>query len=408
MKKSLSAKQVTWLLTLVYFTGYLTRINFASIIQSVVTETGFSKSALSAIPVCLFVAYAVGQVVNGRLGDKIQPQSLILCGLGCSSIINIVFPFCSTSIPLMCVLWGINGFVQAMLWPPIIQIMVRSMSAREYNSNVALLTIGSTGAKVAIFLLAPLVISVGGWKSVLFICSGFGIATTVAFLLLKDRIVMQPLPVSEQPAEKKQGFRLPRASVMPILFIFLAIILHGMLRDGLDTWMPSYLVEVFQFSDSSAIFSRVFLAIFGVISIMLSKRIYTRFFKNEIACALWLFGVSTLAALVLFIGFNAGAVLTIVMMMLISGIQCGINLMLISYVPKRFRHYGGISTITGLLDAFAYVGSAASTYGVAVIAENLGWRFTTGTWLGISALGLICVLVAAKPWQRFYRVHEDD
>ena len=240
MKKSLSAKQVTWLLTLVYFTGYLTRINFASIIQSVVTETGFSKSALSAIPVCLFVAYAVGQVINGRLGDKIQPQSLILCGLGCSSIINIVFPFCSTSIPLMCVLWGINGFVQAMLWPPIIQIMVRSMSEREYNSNVALLTIGSTGAKVAIFLLAPLVISVGGWKSVLFICSGFGIATTVAFLLLKDRIVMQPLPVSEQPNEKKQGFRLPRASVMPILFIFLAIILHGMLRDGLDDWMRQY------------------------------------------------------------------------------------------------------------------------------------------------------------------------
>ncbi len=407
MKKSLSAKQVTWLLTLVYFTGYLTRINFASIIQSVVSETGFSKSALSAIPVCLFVAYAVGQVVNGRLGDKIAPQGLILCGLASSTVINVVFPFCSSSIVLMCVLWAINGFVQAMLWPPIIQIMVRTMSEQEYNSNVALLTIGSTGAKVAIFLLAPVVISFGGWKSVMLISAGFGAMTTASFFLCRGRIQMQPLPSCDPTEKQSKGFRLPRASVMPILFIFLAIILHGMLRDGLDTWMPSYLVEVFRFSDSSAIFSRVFLAIFGVISIMLSRRIYDRFFKNEIACAAWLFGFSTLAALVLFVGFNAGAVLTIVMMMLISGIQCGINLMLISYVPKRFRHYGGISTITGLLDAFAYVGSAASTYGVAVIAEKLGWHFTTGTWLGISALGLLCVLIAAKPWQRFYRVHEE-
>ncbi len=408
MKNSLTAKQVTWLLTLVYFTGYLTRINFASIIQSVVSETGFSKSSLSAIPVCLFVAYAVGQVVNGRLGDKIHPQSLILCGLASSSVINILFPFCSASIPLMCVLWGINGFVQAMLWPPIIQIMVRSMSERDYNNNVALLTIGSTGAKVAIFLLAPLVISLGGWKSVLFISAGLGILTTTAFFVLRERIVLQPLPVCDVPEKKNKGFRLPPASVLPILFIFLAIILHGMLRDGLDTWMPSYLVEVFQFSDSAAIFSRVFLAVFGVISILLSKRIYNRFFKNEIACALWLFGVSTLAAFILFLGFNAGALLTVTMMMLISGIQCGINLMLISYVPKRFRHYGNISTITGLLDAFAYVGSAASTYGVAVIAETLGWRFTTGTWLAISALGLVCVLVAVKPWQCFYKTQEEQ
>ncbi len=407
MKKTLSAKQLTLLLTIVYFTGYMTRINFASIIQSIITETGFSKSTLSAVPVCLFVTYAIGQVVNGRLGDKFHPQSLILCGLCSTTVINFAFPFCSGSVLAMCVLWGINGFVQAMLWPPMVQIMVRSMSEDEYNANIPLLTIGSTAAKVAIFLLAPLVITLSSWKVVFYLCSGFAATATALFFYYRNAISMQELPTI-CTEEKKEGVRVPHSAIFPIVFIFLAIVLHGMLRDGLDTWMPSYLVEVFHFDDSTAILSRVFLAIFGLVSILLTKSIYRRFFKNEVACCAWLFVVSTLAAFVLFLTYDKGAVLTIILMMLISGIQCGINLALISYVPKRFRYYGNISTITGLLDAFAYVGSAASTYGVAVIAENLGWQFTTGTWLVISALGLVCVLLAMRPWQRFYHIAEEN
>ena len=89
-------------------------------------------------------------------------------------------------------------------------------------------------------------------------------------------------------------------------------------------------------------------------------------------------------------------------MTLVSGLQGGINLMLISYVPKRFQPYGTVSTVTGLLDAFAYAGSAISTYVVAVIAERLGWGFTVGTWAVIAVLGTLACLAAVKPWRRFF------
>ena len=402
-QQPLSPRGITYLLTLVYFSGYLTRVNFASIIQEVVTDTGFEKSALSVIPVCLFITYAVGQIVNGRLGDKLDPRTLIFFGLSVSSLINLIFPFCAASIPVMCVLWGVNGFVQAMLWPPIIRIMVRAMSEREYTSNVVLLTMGSTGAKVLIFLLAPVVIIIGGWRTVFYVCAGFGVAVSVLFFLYRSRIPMQTAQTDERDTAKEQKHPLPRTVWMPLIFIFLAIILHGALRDGLDTWMPSYLVEVFDFGNSEAILSRVLLSIFALLAIMISKSIYRRFFQNEVACCALLFLVSTLGSLVLFLFFDRSAFLVIPLMMLVSGIQGGINLMLISYVPKRFRLYGGISTITGLLDAFAYVGSALSTYGVAALAERFGWSFTTGSWLVTSALGTLCVLVAMRPWHKFFK-----
>ena len=79
MKKTISGKKLTFLLTLLYFTSYVTRINFAAIIQEIVTDTGFEKSALSVILVCLSITYGVGQIINGRIGDKIKAENLGNC-----------------------------------------------------------------------------------------------------------------------------------------------------------------------------------------------------------------------------------------------------------------------------------------------------------------------------------------
>ncbi len=403
MTKALSPKKLTWLLTLVYFASYLTRINFAAIIQAIVADTGYSKSALSFIPVCLFITYAIGQVVNGRLGDKLNPQNLLFCGIFASSLINLVFPLCAGSIVLMSVLWGLNGFVQAMVWPPMIRILVSTMTDEEYNQNAANLTVGSTGGKITIFLLAPLLLSFMSWRGVFYVCAAIGIAVSMLFFFSRKSIVMKEIPTVNNEEEKKGGFHLPRASVLPTVLIFIAIIFHGALREGLDTWVPSYLVEVFRFDNQTAIFSRVFLSVFALVSILITRSIYRRFFENEVLCCALLFGVSGLATLLLFIFYGIGAIPTILAMMLVSGIQGGLNLLLIVYVPKRFCKYGNISTISGVLDAFAYLGAAASTWGVARVAENAGWRATIGVWLAFSAIGILCCLLAARPWKRFYR-----
>ncbi len=406
MKKALSPNAVTWLLTLVYFSGYLTRTNFQNIMVAVQTDTGHNADLLGIVVSCLFFSYAIGQIVNGRLGDKIKPQIMILCGLTSSAIINLIFPFCAGSVPVMCVLWGINGFVQAMLWPPMIQIMVRAMNAEEYTENVPLLTIGSSAAKVMIVVLAPVMLLFFNWRAIFFFCSVFAFGVAALFFTNRNRIALAPLP---EASSKQKGFRLPKAAVFPILLIFAAIVLHGALRDSLDTWMPNYLKAEFAFDDKLAILCKVFLTTFGVLSIFISKWVFRKFFKNEVACAVWLFAIASTSALVLFALFGLKNVpITIVTMTLVYGIQSGINLMLISYVPKRFSAYGNISTITGLLDTFAYAGSAISMFGITSVVKGGGdWRAATLTWLLVSVSGTFCVLVATKPWKRFCQIAED-
>lgn len=405
MTKRLTARQIAVVFMLCYFCSYITRINFAAIIQEIVTDTGYAKSALSIIPVCLFITYGMGQIINGRIGDIFNPKLLILCGLGSAAVINLIFPFCAGSVPLMCVLWALNGFAQAMMWPPMMKIAVRTMNDKEFGSSMLIISWGSQLATVLIYMAAPLVIAyLGDWRSVFFICGTIGALISAVYFLAQRRIELpdELPPMTEQGP--KRGFSFPRAALLPIVFIVAAIILHGMLRDSVTTWMPTYLAEVFSYSNEKSIFTTVVLALFSLATFYIATFLHNRFFHNEIVCAAFFLLLSGLAALVLFLFFDSAAPVAIITMMIITGSMHGVNLMLITYVPKRFRSYGNISTVSGALNACTYIGSASSTWGVAALVEHIGWQSTVGFWLGISALGLVCCLVAARPWKRFYQV----
>ena len=101
MTKHITGKPLAWLLTLIYFTSYMTRKNFATVLQQVIAETGKAKDTLSIVLVCMTIAYGTGQIINGRLGDKIKPTNLIFCGLIMATGLNLLFPFVSDIIRVM-------------------------------------------------------------------------------------------------------------------------------------------------------------------------------------------------------------------------------------------------------------------------------------------------------------------
>ena len=407
-RKPLSPTQIALLFGVVYCASYVTRINFAAVIQEVVTATGFLKTQLSVIPVCLFVTYGVGQIINGFLGDKIKPQFVILFGLAVATAINFVFPFCSASIPAMCVLWGVNGFAQAMLWPPMVKILVRTTSGPLYNRCMVWVSWGSSMGTILVYLVSPLLISLFNWQSVFFACSAFGLAATLLFFFLQGRVdTSDPERENAETGreipqfEEEEKFRFPRAAVFPVLFIGFAIMLQGMLRDGTTTWMPTYLVDAFGFGNEYSILLTVLLAVFAMIVIPVLTVIYRRFFENEVAFAVLIYGAAVMAAVLLFFFWQNAAVLSIILFMILNVCAHGLNLMLVTHVPKRFRRYGSISTVSGCINACTYVGSAIATYGIAKLVDTKGWPFTIGSWAVIAGVGGIACLAAVFPWKKF-------
>ena len=79
----------------------------------------------------------------------------------------------------------------------------------------------------------------------------------------------------------------------------------------------------------------------------------------------------------------------------------GVNLMLITVVPKRFAATGRVATFTGIFNSGTYIGAAISTYGFAALADARGWNFTILMWSVIAALGVLSCLAVTRIWKKY-------
>jgi OPA family glycerol-3-phosphate transporter-like MFS transporter len=234
-----------------------------------------------------------------------------------------------------------------------------------------------------------------------------GGTVAVIWFFLKSRIVLDTPADSSGALQSSRKLKFSSAVIIPLAFIALGIIFQGMLRDGITSWTPTYLSEVFNYDAGDSIFYTVALAVFSIVCYTVIGEIYKRFFKNEVFCASLIFTVALLSCALLFAFFNvSGGVFTVAMLAVITGMMHGANLMLVSYVPKRFKIYGNISTVSGALNSCSYIGSAIFTYAVAVLSEKLQWRYTVGIWGIVAALGALCCIAAVPLWNKFIKNSE--
>ena len=125
---------LAYLCALVYFISYVSRINLAAVMVEMVAS-GFSprETAALALTVCS-VTYGTGQLISGYLGDKYKPQNIIFTGFLLTGTVNILVGLLPVSAPLV-VLWGINGFAQALMWPPLVKVLVTHMTTDDYAAS---------------------------------------------------------------------------------------------------------------------------------------------------------------------------------------------------------------------------------------------------------------------------------
>ena len=64
--------------------------------------------------------YALGQLVNGWLGNRVNTRRMVFLGIVGSAAANFLF-ITSSSFPMMVFIWLLNGFLQAMGWGPILR-----------------------------------------------------------------------------------------------------------------------------------------------------------------------------------------------------------------------------------------------------------------------------------------------
>ncbi len=389
------------LLSMLYFTSYICRLNFSAAMAEMIDAGVLTKADGGLIGTALFVTYGLGQIISGALSDRFSPSRIILAGLFLTVVCNLLMPLVGGA-ALMAVVWGVNGFAQALFWPPMASLMVHSFNGEEYARGVAWVSVASHAATILIYVLVSACIALFDWRSAFLVGGGWAALFTVMWIL-GYRYYTKHYTGSEEEisaaapsAAPKAGGFLSRFLSGGMVCILVAVMLQGYLKDGIQSWMPTFFTEVFDFSAAGAILSNALLPIFNIIVVALATSAFSRIFRDELKEAAFLFFVAAMLAASLLLFKNVSALLTLLAAALITGSMHGINLMLISFLPRRYLKEGRVATVTGICNACSYIGSAISSYGIALVAEHLGWNVTLLSWVAIAALGALLCLVAMR------------
>lgn len=418
---------------LVYFVSYLTRLDYAVCMVEIQTALQVDKN-IAGLPVTAsFLSYGVGQIICGFLGDRYEPRKMIFAGLTGAALCNllaVLLPRMEVMIPA----WLVNGFFQSMLWPPLVRIMADSLDEDWYRKSCVWVSLSSSCATVVLYLITPLFIRISGWKTVFYLAVAAGIMAAFVWLRNTGSIFGDCAPAESdggknnaedgvtgaeggvadvqertlyakaKAVDVETRFKSTKAGALfagvPIMAVLMSIVLHGALKDGITTWMPVYMTEMFGMSSSRSILSTAVLPICSVFSTLLSSALLRRL-KNEVLAASLLFGISTFAGIFMLVVYDSRPMACVVMMMLITGSMFGVNLMLISRIPGHFAGRGNVSTVSGILNAATYAGSALSTYIFGAVAESTGWMTVVALWAASALGGTLLLLSGMRKWACF-------
>lgn len=389
-------RRVTHIIALcgiMYFFSYLARANYNAAVGNIILTEGFTKSAASLAITGSFFTYGIGQLVFGFWGDKRDPRLMIFTGLLVTSVCNLLVPL-FPNVTFITAIWCVNGLAQAMLWPPLVRILSECLNEKDFKRACAHATIAGLAGAIAVYFLVPLCISLSSWKLAFFLAAGLVLLAACLWQAGSRRLpgrttgesTSSPPPPRPDKAGAEKG-----AVAAGLAVVVLAAFCHGILKDGVLTWLPTLLSETYRMDSAGSILFSVALPLCSIVSIYTAS-LFNRLWKNELVCSLFFFGCGMTACLILLPLLNAGqaAWAFVLLAALLSGCMYGVNLMLISQLPRYFSKYGRVSTVSGLLNAFTYLGSAASTYGFAVLSERFGWRVTVACWAAVAAAGILC------------------
>ena len=142
-----------------YLFFYTGRQTFGFAIPGIQKEFGLSKEMLGWASTALLWCYAVGQAINGNLGDKFGGRRVMTAGaiLSCAAnwVVSFAVGFKSLAIP-----WGINGYFQALGWAPGSRLLSNWWGAGERGKVYGFYVFAAGCASVLSFITSIIVVNV--------------------------------------------------------------------------------------------------------------------------------------------------------------------------------------------------------------------------------------------------------
>lgn len=409
-KKDIALFAICWLS---YFFAYFGRMNYSACMAAIIAAEGFSKGMVGLVGTGLFITYGSGQIFSGFLGDYVAPRKMIVTGLVGSSISNLLMCL-APSLNFMIVAWCINGFMQSLLWSPIVRLFaqyfttqVRGTLGVYINSTVPVGTLATYGFTALILEVT------GNWKLVFFGSFIVVMITAVGWWIATGALLPKLTRVDTEASAETAGKavevqKAPLGELVlssGMVFMCLVLMMQGMLKEGITAWMPSLMGEKFEVGTTLAIVSTALIPMFNIIGISIAAAARKKI-GDEVRCSFFLFVAGTVALVILYATSFIGLLPMFVFFSIATTIMMAVNTVYVGVVPGYFAKKGRSSSVSGILNAFVNLGIATSMFATGAFSEAFGWDMTMIFWCVCGGIGVFSSLIGYQMWKR-YKVNLD-
>ena len=344
---------------------------------------------LGVVSSALFWCYAFGQLVSGRLGSVLGYKKLMLTGVIASAVLNVAISF-QSNLWVIAVLWGLNGFCQAMVWSNGIGVINKWWPKEKRGFASGLATAFSGVAQAVTYLTINWCLILNPewtWRA------GFRFPIVPMVLILipfvcffKESpadIGLKPFVEANQELEAndaameekiaKGGFFYPYKllfSEPKVLLFCLISAIAGIGRYGLLTWIPTYFTESMGLTLKDDMFTYIVLPLGQACAMFVFPFITDKVFKGKREPMLILASVVAFAGMICFPMFKSQAPATVMLFIV------GVFSMVTGVIWAIAGDMGGralSSTVVGVLDWAVYMGAAIQASVFGFVQEKFGW-----------------------------------
>lgn len=398
------------LFSVLYCSLYCTRLNLSNAGAVMMQGLGWSKSDFGILTGALFWTYGIGQFVNGRLSEIVGPAKFVVASVVLSVAVNMLFSF-QTSILVMAILWGLNGYFQSMAWTPGVAILTKWWPGPTRGFATGLAHAFSGFGQVAAILSVALAFKVLpnlGWRSAFLVSAAFPLIALGVYLAWARTSPSQiglaeykeDDPARARIEEEMRGLVAQRGKLYPyryvlsnrqfLVWVVIAFI-TGLARYGLVTWIPLYFIDRFNISVTSGLMGSLTLPVgMGVGTLVVPWMTDKWCPDNRLPAVVTsaLVGGASIGGFLLLNPTVGWQMVCVQVLLFVAGFCIyAINGTAWAYATD----IGGrvfSATSSGVLNFSAYMGAAAQSFVYGFLLDGIGWISV------FASLAILCALMA--------------
>lgn len=368
-----------------YLASYYVRNLLSVATPSMLLTEEYTAEFIGALSSVYFLTYAFGQLINGFVGDAVNPRYMVLGGLTVAGAVTLVFPFLPFAwMQIACFL--LMGFSLSMLRGPIMKMVSENLDKKYARTVCTCLTVATFAGP----LVASLLAIAFKWKT-MFVAAG-ALTICIAVISFVALMIFERKGIYSFKRANNDGFRGYLQLFKLDNFVFYMII-GGVTEVGqsaITFWIPTYLSDALGFDKVT---SNLFFSVISVASAIapfITLFIFNLIRERDIV----MLRVGFLMAVLSFIGmiFIPNIWVKIVLLVFAKlSLSCCSAVLWSIYIPGM-GETGKVSSINGVIDCTGYLVAAIAN---AVFASLVGmtWNSVIAVWCGIASMGLIASFI---------------